>query len=227
MPGLFPCRTMRGILRSDLSPAPGGTIRAVLFDLGGVLLDIDFGRALAAWAPHSRLSGEQLRAAFAFDEPFQRHETGRLDDDTYFGHLRQALQLECELEDVRAGFDAILIGEIGETVRLLESLRGRVPCYAISNTNPSHVAHMERSFPGFLSRFDRVFTSHEIGHRKPHPAAFEHVLRAIAVPAPQVLLFDDLQPNVDAAQALGLQAVLVKSPEDVRTALRASRLIDS
>src|SRR3954469_18681878 len=205
-------------------PAPPSPTRAVLFDLGGVILDIDCARALAAWAPHSRLSPEQLRAAFAFDEPFQHHETGRLDDDTYFGHLRQALQLECGLDEVRSGFNAILIGEIAETVQVLEALRERVPCYAISNTNPSHVAHMESAFPGLLARFTHVFTSHEIGHRKPQPQAFEHVLRAIGVPAPEVLLFDDLQPNVDAARALGLQAVLVTSPEDVRSALRDRNL---
>src|SRR3954470_9569751 len=125
-------RTPAGAGDNGGMPSLPSPTRAVLFDLGGVVLDIDFARALAAWAPHSRLSPEQLRAAFAFDEPFQHHETGRLDDDTYFGHLRQALQLECGLDEVRSGFNAILIGEIAETVQVLEALRERVPCYAIS-----------------------------------------------------------------------------------------------
>lgn len=193
--------------------------RAVLFDLGRVLLDIDLERALQVWAPHSRMPREDLRDRFRFDEPFQRHETGHLDDDGYFAHLRQALALDCELPVVRQGFDAIIVGEIQETVRLLEQARTRVPCYAISNTNPSHLAAIERGFPGFLPRFTRVFASHQIGHRKPHAAAFEHVLRAIGVPPPEVLLFDDLADNVAAAQVLGLQAVLVTCPEDVRSAL--------
>lgn len=201
--------------------------RAILFDLGGVLLDIDFQRALAAWAPHSRLPAAELQARFRFDENFHRHETGGLDDEAYFAHLREALALECELPVVQAGFNAILIGEIEETVRLLEAVRGRVPCYAISNTNPAHVAHIERAFPRFLPRFTRVFASHRIGHRKPQPAAFDHVLHAIGVPAPEVLLFDDLQPNVEAAQALGLQAVLVRSPRDVRAALSERGLLDA
>jgi FMN phosphatase YigB (HAD superfamily) len=199
--------------------------RAVLFDLGGVLLDTDFGRALAAWQAHSRLAPQQLREAFAFDDPFQRHETGRLDDDGYFDHLRQLLALECDLSQVEAGFNAVLGGEIAETVRLLEAIRAKVPCYAISNTNPAHLAQIERAFPHFLPRFTRVFASHQIGHRKPHAAAFEHVLREIALPAPQVLLFDDLPANVQAAAALGLQAVLVQSPADVRTALAARGLL--
>ena len=193
--------------------------RAVLFDLGRVLLDIDLERAVHVWAPHSRMPREDLRDRFRFDEPFQRHETGHLDNDGYFAHLRQALALDCELPVVQQGFDAIIVGEIQETVRLLEQVRTQVPCYAISNTNPSHLAAIQRSFPGFLPHFTHVFASHQIGHRKPHAAAFEHVLRAIAVPPSEVLLFDDLAANVAAARALSLQAVLVASPEDVRAAL--------
>ena len=207
--------------------SPDLATRAVLFDLGGVLLEIDRERAIATWQPHSRLPAARLRELFGVDEPFRRHETGRLDDAGYFGHLRELLALDCGLEHVEAGFNAILVREIGETVSMLEALRGRVPRYAISNTNPAHVTQMRCAFPGFLERFDRVFTSHEIGHRKPQPECFAHVLQAIALPANEVLLFDDLPPNVEAARALGLQAVLVKGPGDVRAALLARGLLPS
>jgi len=199
--------------------------RALLFDLGGVVVEIDFDRAMTAWTPHSRLPAARVRELFAFDEPFRHHETGRLDDAGYFAHLRELLALDCDLAQVEAGFNAILIREIRQTVQLLAELRGRVPCYAISNTNPAHVRHMRRAFPGLLDRFDHVFTSHEIGHRKPQPEAFGHVLRALGLPPQEVLLFDDLEPNVEAARRLGLQAVVVRSPEDVRRALAERGLL--
>lgn len=201
-------------------------VRALLFDLGGVVLDVDFDRALAAWSPHSRLPPERLRERFRFDEPYQRHETGHLHEEGYFAHLRQALALDCDAATVRAGFNAVLAGEIEETVRMLQALQGRVACHAISNTNAAHLAEIGRAFPRLLPLFTRVFASHEIGHRKPHPGAFEHVLREIGVPAAQVLLFDDLEPNVAAARALGLQAVQVRSPADVREALVERGLLD-
>jgi putative hydrolase of the HAD superfamily len=191
-----------------------------------VILAIDFERALAAWAPHSRLSPDRLRATFGWDEPFLRHETGQLSNDGYFEHLREALQLDCDAATVQAGFNAILVAEIEDTVRLVEQVRRRVPCYAISNTNDAHMAEMRRAFPGLLPRFDRVFASHEIGHRKPQPAAFEHVLREIRLPAAEVLLFDDLPANIEGARALGMQAVLVRSPADVRDALAQRGLLD-
>jgi glucose-1-phosphatase len=200
-------------------------VRAVLFDLGGVVLDVDFDRAFAVWAQYSRMPVSELRAAFRVDEPYEQHETGRLDAQGYFTHLREALALECDHSTVQAGYNAVLVAEIEETVRLLDALRAQVPCYAISNTNAVHVAEIERSFPQLLPRFARVFTSHEIGHRKPHPEAFQHVLREIGVPAPQVLLFDDLEPNVEAARALGMQAVLVRGPRDVGDALTERGLL--
>jgi FMN phosphatase YigB (HAD superfamily) len=198
---------------------PGTETRAVLFDLGGVVLDIDFARPLAVWQPHSRLTPEQLRAAFRHDEPYLRHETGALPADGYLAHLREVLALDCDADTVRAGFNAILVAEIAETVRLLDAIRADVPRYAISNTNPVHVAEIARAFPALLPRFHRVFVSHEIGHRKPDAAAFRHVLEAIGVPAPTALLFDDLLPNIEAARALGMQAVQVHGPQDVRQAL--------
>jgi putative hydrolase of the HAD superfamily len=193
--------------------------RAVLFDLGGVVLDIDFERPLAVWQPHSRLAPEELRAAFRQDDPYLRHETGALSADGFLAHLREVLALECDPDTVRAGFNAILVAEIEETVRLLDAIRPDVPRYAISNTNPVHVAEIERAFPRLLPRFHRVFVSHEIGQRKPDAAAFRHVLEAIGVPAPEALLFDDLLPNIEAARAIGMQAVQVRGPEDVRRGL--------
>ena len=169
---------------------------AVLFDLGGVVLSIDFDRALAAWSRHSRLDDARLRATFHWDEPFLRHETGRLSNAGYFAHLRELLQLECDEATVQAGFNAILVAEIEDTVRLVEQVRRRVPCYAISNTNDAHVAEIRRAFPALLPRFDHVFASHEIGHRKPQPEAFRHVLTEIGAPPQEVLLFDDLPANV-------------------------------
>jgi len=204
------------------SPPP---IRAVLFDLGGVVLDIDLERPLAVWQPHSRLPPGQLREAFRQDESWCRHETGHLPPEHYLAHLGEVLALACDADTVRAGFNALLVAEIEETVRLLDAIRPDVPRYAISNTNPVHVAEIERAFPALLPRFHRVFVSHEIGHRKPDPAAFLHVLDAIGVAAPEALLFDDLLPNIEAARALGMQAVQVRGPDDVRRGLATRGLL--
>ena len=202
-------------------------IQALLFDLGGVVLQVDFGRALAHWQHHSRLAPGALRQAFCMDEPYRRHETGALASDAYFEHLRGLLQLDCPAEAVRAGWNAILVAEIGETLRLVADASRRVPCYALSNTNPAHLETIAQRFPACLAPFRTVFVSSTIGHRKPDPPAFAHVAQAIGVPAAAVLFFDDLAENVAAARAFGMQAVLVRGPHDVADALRAHGLVEA
>ena len=199
--------------------------KAVLFDLGGVVVDIDFGRAFAHWQARSRLSHDHIRERFSVDEPYEHHETGAIDAQAYFAHLRQHLQLEDDAAFIHEGWNSIFVGEIPETVRMLEAIRPRVRCYALSNTNAVHLAHMQERFPQVLAHFEKVFVSHEIGHRKPNPRAFEHVVRAIGVAPGEVLFFDDLAENVEAARAYGLQAVQVKGPEDVRAALHERGLL--
>lgn len=199
-------------------------VRALVFDLGNVVIDVDFARVLAAFAPHSRLPAQQLRA-FGLDDAYRRHETGHLAEDAYFAHLRERFALECDEALIRAGWNAIFVAPIHETVRLIDRVRGRLPCYALSNTNPAHLAEMQRAFGELLARFERVFVSHEIGYRKPHPQAFGHVVQAIDAMPGEMLFFDDLPENVEAARACGLQAALVESPADIERELAARRLL--
>ena len=69
--------------------------------------------------------------------------------------------------------------------------------------------------------FDRVFTSYELGYRKPEKQAFEQIARALDVPLGSIMFFDDLLENIEGAKSAGMQAVHVRSADDVRNALRA------
>jgi glucose-1-phosphatase len=199
--------------------------RALLFDLGRVVIDIDFERALSVWGKHSRLPIGELRARYSHDEPYQQFECGVLEPGQYFAHLGEHLALQCDADAIRAGWNAILVAEIEETMAMIAAVRGRLPCYALSNTNAVHLQELQRAFPRVLAAFDRVFCSHEIGCRKPTAQSFAHVVDAIGMPPAQVLFFDDLEENVQAARAFGLQGVVVRGPQDVRDALAERSLL--
>lgn len=198
--------------------------RILLFDLGGVLIDIDFNRALAVWAPYSRLPPEALQQAFRNDVPYQRHERGEITADEYFAHLAETLQLDAPPGLIESGWNAIFQGEISATLALVSSLRGTVPCHAFSNTNASHMACWVKLYPAVVQAFDRIFASHQIGLRKPERAAFDHICRELDVPPEAILFFDDLPDNVEAACAAGLHGVLVRSPNDIAAALDAHQI---
>lgn len=204
-----------------MTSLPTHAPEALLFDLGGVLIDIDFHRAIAAWTPYSALAPDVLLQSFKHDLQYERHERGEITAAQYFDHLATALQLDASAEQIEAGWNAIFIGEILQTRQWVESLKGVLPCYAFTNTNASHMARWSRAFPRVVRAFDRIFASHQLGLRKPERAAFERVCALIGKDAGTVLFFDDLADNVRAAQDAGLQGVQVRSPDDVAAALQS------
>jgi putative hydrolase of the HAD superfamily len=193
----------------------------LLFDLGGVIIDIDFSRAFRAWQPISNLSLDKLAESFKFDAPYERHERGEITAAEYFEHLRSTLSLCGDDLRIREGWNSIYIGEITETVALVRAARMTLPCNAFTNTNAAHQAAWSAQFPAIPHLFSRIFASHEIGHRKPERAAFEHIGQALGVPLDSIMFFDDLIENIEGAQSAGLQTVHVRSPRDVREALEA------
>ena len=195
--------------------------KALLFDLGGVLIDIDFNLAFEAWQKHSRLSLAEIRQRFSFDRPYQRHERGEIEGAEYFRHLITALELEDDIDLVARGWNAIFVKEIPETIAAVRAMRDRLPCYAFTNTNATHMTSWTGRFPGVAASFDRVFASHLMGLRKPERAAFSTISRETGIAPESIVFFDDLAENVAGAVDAGLHGVLVRSPQDVRNALQA------
>ena len=193
---------------------------ALLFDLGGVVMGLDWDRAFQRWGRASHVPPEALATLYAFDEPYERHERGEIGELDYYAALRRTLAIDIDDDEFRAGWGAIFTEPVHETVALLEKLKDRVPLYAFSNSNAAHQAVWRRKFRGALANFRRVFVSSEMGLRKPERASFEFIAREIAVAPGRILFFDDTLANVEGALRAGLQAVHVRGPDDVRDAVR-------
>lgn len=194
---------------------------ALLFDLGRVVLDIDFTRVLQVWSDHARCTPDDIVNRFARGDVYMRHERGEISDDVFFAHLRDALGIDLTPEQFRQGWNAIFVGEMPGIADLLARASKRWPLYAFSNTNPAHVAHFSERHADLLGRFRSVFLSSSIGLRKPDAKSYEHVIAEIGMPADRIVFFDDLQENIEAARACGLQTVHVTSPTSVAEALMA------
>lgn len=91
-------------------------IEGLLFDLGGVLVEIDFERALQTWNQWTLLSIEELRQRFKMDEAYEKHERGEIETSEYFTHLRNELDLEANDSEIILGWNSIFLSEIAETV---------------------------------------------------------------------------------------------------------------
>ena len=197
-------------------------IEALLFDLGGVVIDIDFGRIFAAWGKAAGVSAEEIRRRLVLDEMWQAYECGRITDEAFFAHLRVTLNLALTHEQFVQGWNAIFVGEIAGIAPILKRAAAAMPVYAFSNTNRAHELFWSERFKDTLSPFRKIFVSSTIGLRKPDRDAFEHVTGAMGVPAGRVLLLDDLAENVIGARAAGLQAKLIKTHADTVAAVAAA-----
>ena len=202
-------------MTSGLSPTSAD---ALLFDLGRVVLDIDFGKALTCWAGHAGCAPANLAARFIPEESYRQHEVGKIEDAAYFQSLRASLGINISVSQFLQGWNAIFTGEMPGIAPLLERAAKRMPLYAFSNTNRPHVEYFSKAYADVLGHFRKLFLSSTIGLRKPDPQAYDHVVKAIGVPAERIVFFDDLADNIAGARAYGLTAVHVTSPDDVAKA---------
>lgn len=202
----------------SLSP---GSADVLLFDLGRVVLDVDFGRVMRIWADHAGCAPAELAARFVVNDSFRHHETGKIDDAAFFSDLRQSLGIGISDAQFLEGWNAIFAGEMPGIAPLLSRAAARMPLYAFSNTNPPHVEHFTKAYADVLGHFREIYLSSSIGLRKPEAAAFGHVVNAIGVSASRIVFFDDSAENVEGARSSGLAAVHVRSSDDVAHALAA------
>ncbi len=203
------------------SPLTPHSADVLLFDIGRVVLDIDFGRVMASWAGHAGCAPEELASRFVVDDSFRHHEVGKIDDAAFFANLRRSLGIGITDDQFLEGWNAIFTGEMPGIAAALARAQGKLPLYAFSNTNPAHVAHFSKAYADVLGHFREIFLSSSIGLRKPDGEAYDHVVKAIGVPASRILFFDDTAANIEGARARGLSAVHVTSTDDVAKALTA------
>ncbi len=173
-------------------------IDALLFDLGGVVTQIDFGRATNRWAWHAGANPAAIGARFTHDASFKLHETGA-----------QFLD----------GWNNIFVGEMPGMSVVLQQMARKMRIYAFSNTNRPHVLHWSKRYEAICSHFTHMFLSSTIGLRKPDGPAFDYVVDKIGVAAERILFFDDNLENIEGAKARRLRAVHVATPGTVAETL--------
>lgn len=194
-------------------------IEGLLFDLGGVVIEIDFKRALVVWKQWTLLTTEEMHHRFKMDAAYEQHERGEIAAPGYFTHLRKVLELEASDAEIASGWNAIFLNEITETVNYIHAAKNELPCFAFTNSNPTHQSSWMAAFPRAVESFHQIFVSSELGLRKPEPEAFKAIADATGIRLDAMLFFDDTLENVTGAQTLGMHAIHVKGHVDVKQAL--------
>jgi putative hydrolase of the HAD superfamily len=195
-------------------------VKALLFDIGGVVIDFDFTRVFERWAGTSKRSMEQIQSRFSFDHSFEAFERGEIEAADYFNSLRTTLGIDISDGQFEDGWNSVYTGEIDGMAELLDLAGRKLPIYALTNSNAIHKKVWSTRFNTILSRFRAVFNSSDIGSRKPEPDVFHYIAAATGVDLQQVVFYDDLAENIAGAKAVGLTTVHVKSIADVEKSFK-------
>jgi HAD superfamily hydrolase (TIGR01509 family) len=188
-------------------------VRAILLDLGGVLVEVEWSRAFRLWSERSGVPAAELAKRFRRDAAYEAHECGTLGDRDFFASLNESLGLRLAEKDLLEGWNAILGEPFPGVAALVRKVAAKLPVYVFSNTNTAHVTHFTPRYRELFAPVRKMIYSCELGHRKPSREAFTKVAEQIGVAPAGILFLDDLEENVEGAKAAGLQARHVPSPE--------------
>lgn len=200
------------------------TPKAVIFDLGKVLLDFDYIRAIQRLLPRCRVSLGELRRVLTLDSLLLDYETGLVSTRDFFQRLSQATGYRGSLEEFSAGFGDIFT-PIEPMIALHAELRARgVPTYIFSNTNELAVQFIRERFP-FFAQFDGYVLSYEQRTMKPAPGMYEVAEQMSGLRGADLFYLDDRPENVEAGWQRGWQGVIHTSPAESRAALERTGIL--
>jgi putative hydrolase of the HAD superfamily len=187
-----------------------------IFDMGNVIIDIDFKRVLGVWSHLSGTPLATLTERFKMDDVFQKHERGEISDEQFAADLCNEMGIALSFEQFSAGWHAVFVGLRPEVITLFQKLREeghRV--VVLSNTNRLHLDFWPQHYPEIEANTDAMYLSQNLGMRKPEPQIFQHVLEKEGFTASEAVFFDDVAENIEAARAAGIEAVWVEDNQTV------------
>ena len=210
--------------------APDGRIEAVVCDFGGVLTTPLF-EAFAAIQEEFGITGEDLGAAMKAltkrdgENPLFPLERGEVSEEEFLTHLGGALEALLGRETHVHRFRLALFEGLDPNppmIELMRELRASGLRMAMLTNNVREWEPLWRSMLPVDEIFEEVVDSGFVGHRKPEPRIYEITVERIGVPFERCLFVDDLEPNITAAEGLGMRAVHFQDNEQAIPAIRAA-----
>jgi glucose-1-phosphatase len=186
-------------------------IKNVIFDLGGVLLDIDTAKTEAAFEQLGIKDFKNNYSLHKADSLFDDLETGKITEAVFYDGIRNISKSSLTNAEIRDAWNALLLDFRTESLAFLQQLSVKYKLYLLSNTNSIHLKAFNQIFirdtgkTSLDSYFTKAYYSNIIGLRKPHASIYSFVLSDADLIAAETLFIDDLINNIEGAKALGIQ----------------------
>ena len=197
-------------------------IEAIIFDFGGVILDIDYNLTSKAFEHLGVTDFYERYSQQNADSLFKNLEEGKITEEEFFAAFRKSTGTILTDEQVRDAWNAMLLCYRPQALALVQQIKHKYKCYILSNTNSIHVKKFSEMYRQQLGtgsmrdHFKKVYYSHEIGHRKPGKEAYEWVIRDNNLEPGHTLFIDDSVQNLVPARELGLQTIWLQKGMEIQ-----------
>ena len=193
--------------------------RAIIFDIGRVLIRVDISRAMGGLASGLSLTPQDVWSAIEKDPRWLDWQEGRISPRDWHLHLAKRLGFSLTFEEFSEVWNRALDPNTIHSESFLEKLSENYRLALLSNTDPIHMSNEEARFPFFRFFPVRVY-SYRVGASKPDPAIYREALQACRVRAEEAVYIDDIAAYAEAAQRLGMSGIVFQSPEQLQSDLR-------
>ena len=192
-------------------------IKAIMFDMGNVLIFFDAKRSSKAFSEAVGVPEDKIWQTFFVSELERIYTRGEISSEEFYQKVSEHFPKKIDFTTFTHLWNDIFT-ENSEMSDLLKRLKKHYPLYLISNTNDLHFEYVRTKFP-VVQHFEKCFPSHVVGHRKPDKAMFEHVLREIKLKPEETIFVDDVAEFVESAKSLGIHGVQFTSRQDLEKEL--------
>jgi putative hydrolase of the HAD superfamily len=197
-------------------------ISTVIFDIGGVLINIDpeaFPRLLGIDRNRDHHVDEK-----AIELTAKEYETGQIVTEEFFGKMDKIFKGNYTREELANAWNAIVQEENSTIIPIVEVLQSKYQTAILSNTNLLHFQKSIGTAPS-IKKFTKSYLSYQIGASKPDPAIYQFVISDLSVAPSSVLLIDDIAENIAAALKCGMTGIVFKDVSALSSELRLRKIL--
>ncbi len=196
-------------------------IKNIIFDLGGVLLDIDYYKTADAFKALGVKHFDDYYSQADANDLFESLETGKITEEVFYTTMQQFCSPGTDHEQIQTAWNAMLLSFRKESLEYLTALKSRYRLFLLSNTNSIHhtafIEKFEKEIGGtsFDGCFTKTWYSHLIHRRKPYPETYQFVLEDAGLNGEETFFVDDSYKNIEGAKQAGLHTHFLQGNERI------------
>jgi FMN phosphatase YigB (HAD superfamily) len=206
------------------------TIENIIFDFGGVIIDIDPMLTVKALEKLGFHDIERLKSKEFYEKVIYKFEKGIDTPAVFHDKLRAFLQMELSDSQLDEAWNALLFDIPEERIRVIEQVKKHYPVYLLSNSNEIHYdlyvrdLQLRFGYRDFDALFNKAYFSFDLHLAKPHEEIYEFVINQHELPPDKTLFIDDRIENIEGARKVGLKTLHLAPPLRIRDIFENGRL---